>query len=137
MSITDKLRECINEYGVFAQPSRLLAIADRIDAKLAERYMKLPADADGVPIHVGDKLQRRSNGFQHGEVMGIGNGVFFTRHYMNDYHKHFASDAVHYREPTVEDVLREFAESIKDQNADFGELVIAEYAAKLRLAGDE
>jgi hypothetical protein len=35
-------------------------------------------------------------------------------------------------EPTVEDVLREFADGIKDQNADFAELAIAEYAAKLR-----
>jgi hypothetical protein len=31
-------------------------IADEIEAEIAERYMELPLDADGVPIHVGDVL---------------------------------------------------------------------------------
>lgn len=33
-------------------------VADEIEAEIAERFMKLPIDADGVPIHVGDKLDR-------------------------------------------------------------------------------
>ena len=37
--------------------------------------------------------------------------------------------------PTVEDVLREFADGIKDQNEDFTDLAIAEYSKRLALAG--
>ena len=32
-------------------------IADEIEREIAEKYMELPVDADGVPIHVGDKLK--------------------------------------------------------------------------------
>ena len=40
--------------------------------------------------------------------------------------------------PTVADVLREFADGIKNQNAGFTELAIAEYAKRLQLAeGDD
>lgn len=35
----------------------LLVIADEIEADIAERYMLLPVDADGVPIHIGDRLE--------------------------------------------------------------------------------
>lgn len=31
-------------------------IADAIEAEISEHYMRLPCDADGVPIHVGDKM---------------------------------------------------------------------------------
>ena len=34
-----------------------LIIADEIEAEIAERYMELPCDADGVPIRVGDELK--------------------------------------------------------------------------------
>lgn len=30
--------------------------ADRIDERIEREYVKLPVDADGVPIHVGDEL---------------------------------------------------------------------------------
>ena len=32
-------------------------IADEIEAEIAERYMLLPVDADGVPIQIGDLLE--------------------------------------------------------------------------------
>ena len=31
-------------------------LADEIEAEIAEKYMELPVDADGVPIHVGDVM---------------------------------------------------------------------------------
>lgn len=34
----------------------LLIIADEIEAEIAERYMELPKDADGVPVRIGDKM---------------------------------------------------------------------------------
>lgn len=70
MSITDELREWVNERFVglfsFEWVRDLNAIADRIDVEYAayraavdgmlKEYVKLPVDADGVPIHVGDEL---------------------------------------------------------------------------------
>ncbi len=70
MSITDELREWVNERFVGLLSSEwvrdLNAIADRIDVEYAayraavdaipKEYVKLPVDADGIPIHVGDEL---------------------------------------------------------------------------------
>lgn len=54
----------------------LVCIADEIEAEIAERYMELPLDADGVPIHVGDKMQ-----YHGGEpfiVCAVAPGVIHT-----------------------------------------------------------
>lgn len=32
-------------------------LADEIEAEISERYMLLPVDADGVPIHMGDTVE--------------------------------------------------------------------------------
>lgn len=40
----------------------LRVIADAIEAELAERYIELPVDADGAPIHVGDYLHSDETG---------------------------------------------------------------------------
>lgn len=37
--------------------ARAEAIADEIEAEVVERFMELPVDADGVPIHVGDMME--------------------------------------------------------------------------------
>lgn len=37
----------------------LLAIADEIEAEIEREYMRLPADADGATIHVGDVVASR------------------------------------------------------------------------------
>jgi len=50
-------------------------VADAIEKELKERYMELPVDADGVPIHVGDEMDcgehfgvQEVEGFIHGAV---------------------------------------------------------------------
>lgn len=37
-------------------------IADEIEREISERYIELPVDADGVPIHVGDVLETSEYG---------------------------------------------------------------------------
>lgn len=32
-------------------------MAEEVEREVAERYMELPVDADGAPIHVGDELE--------------------------------------------------------------------------------
>ena len=80
MSITDELRKWIDsiawlEDSVTQAHKNILAIADRIDERysvkverlekyraavdaMLKEYIKLPVDADGVPIRVGDKVTR-------------------------------------------------------------------------------
>ena len=70
MSITDELREFIDSLACHKDTRDMMRrIADRIDKEHAEavadalqlrgepdRWVELPVDADGVPIHVGDEL---------------------------------------------------------------------------------
>ena len=95
-------------------------------------YMPYPLDADGVPIHVGD-------------VMEVGNGrrdeVRFLTLNENGWafnEKGWVPNWSHHHAPTVEDVLRDYASRILIAGCiDKEDELVAEYAAKLRLAGDE
>jgi hypothetical protein len=137
--------------------------ADRLKAAVDKRedvtlwgvdYTPVPVDAEGVPIHVGDVMEA-DNGttfevehislYQWGwRCIGEGtdrSGVTCTAHAIPD-------GCRHHHAPTVEDVLREFAHvgiriaakhGIKAGEIDFyaDEEAIAEFAAKLRLAGED
>ena len=98
-----------------------------------EHYQLLPVDADGVPIRVGDVLTHGTVGCIRLTTKGWeivvgyngGSGVFNP-------------SAMNHRAPTVEDVLREFALACEDAGNAGPEVerIAAEYAAKLRLAGE-
>ncbi|MBR3313872.1 MAG: hypothetical protein IKG18_07010 [Atopobiaceae bacterium] len=118
----------------------------RLEAAASERedvtlfgvdYTPLPVDADGVPIHVGDVMEWPD--CSTAEVVGIGDGTFF---YVEDGEDaaewSSASDKIHHHAPTVEDVLREFLDNFHDASCIEAEAdVVAEYAAKLRLVGED
>ena len=106
-------------------------------------YAKLPVDADGKTIHIGD------------EICGYGypTGGVYCKAIVNErlilagtddepYHEWLMWDAGscrHYHKQTVEDVLREFVITL-DQNAHLSNGVartIDEYAPRLRLKEDE
>ncbi len=170
MSITDELRkiatktECANGRCEKLYRGDLEHIADRIDAEherqCAESWMRghdawaaidrsdemaehgwirLPKDADGVPIRVGDVLTDGEYKFKVFELAAFGDGSWSIRN--EDGNAWAACDVTHHHEPTVEDVLREFASAYDriggedDEHQKYLNL-IAEFAAKLRLAGD-
>ena len=170
MSITDELREWMRVVLTDDDPAH--AIADRIDAEheakvsywqgacyedgykegladnegaMAERgWVKLPVDADGVPIRVGDVMWQKDRitkrackaimGDTYVMLDGIQGAVY-------------AKGLTHYHAPTVEDVLRECCYKyhsllIDDMNDAINRVerdyiapdeIIAEYAAKLKL----
>lgn len=116
-------------------------------------WIRLPVDADGEPIHVGDVMEERSgHTFEVASIMvfgGSGNQLVFSdaRNFSSFREPH---DLRHHHAPTVEDVLREFAQEMNENlgmytgeaiDADewrkADERTIAEYAAKLTLRGDE
>ena len=133
MGITDELRKW--GYGFCGDTHDVVtAIADRIDAATVE----LPKDADGEYIHIGDVMEWCDSG-ETLTVEGIGRDVLF---YIDGENAEWAAarNKRHHHEPTVEDVLREFAEKITDSQIPgvhpTYEESIAEYSAKLRLAND-
>ena len=178
MSITDELRNYTEKQIKWLDMTKvhyrkLFAIADRIDAEhekqVAEaftkgaiegidmteehsvEYIELPKDADGEIIHVGDMMETERFGVV--EVEGfIHNAIAF-----NAYDPQPArictvpaNQCRHYHEPTVEDVLREFAEKMNENLGLYtGEAIdadewrsadaqtIAEYAKRLKLAESE
>lgn len=162
MSITDELRqvaakteEANGRCGKLYRGD-LDRIADRIDAEhkhaiayvddrdpetMAEHgWIKLPVDADGMLIRVGDVMEWPTTG-ETFEVVGLGDGVLF---YVEDGEERAdwteASTKRHHHPPTVEDVLAEFADRVCNSGHQWGldaADTIAEYAAKLRLKEDE
>ena len=153
VSITDELREFAaseaSDYDDWVDGIR--AIADNIDAahrsaleKLAAQvdesedgWVRLPVDADGVPIRPGDELVIFETG-EHIRAYDIelyddGRWLVCDDETMDSIHP----DRLRHRAPTVEDVLDEFfgKANLPDGTQTRAE-IIAEYAAKLRLAGE-
>ena len=131
----EKLREFVDDQFVISGQSYLqgMAIANSIEAEIAERYMKLPVYADGVPIHVGDRLGCKEQGGKYSdfEVTSISETLVFF-----DYGASFiAAVACHHVKPrTVEDVLMDVMSDFAD--ADFNdetlETITARYADEIR-----
>lgn len=119
-------------------------LADAIEAELADHYVELPVDADGEHIHIGDVMDNtHKDGFRAKRVTGIcyhegGHMTIEVDEVRLRWHD--AGKLRHHHPPTVEDVLREFADLVRKERielATVSEGTIAEYAAKLRLAGSE
>lgn len=159
-SYEDVRNPCNDREILHIPEEELLAIADRIDAEheadvstacrlaagldddaLAKRgYIALPVDADGVPIHVGDVMDGTCPSGKHvnGTVNAIGDGVFWLSNVQFSLKPDYMH---HHHAPTVEDVLREFAEKVIDSQIPSVhptyEEAIAEFAARLRLAEED
>lgn len=113
------------------------------DAAMRDGWAKLPVDADGVPIRIGDELDV---GFVARIVITDDEWPPYLYAYKETPHillQHFCSDVSHYHEPTVDDVLREIVRKCQPTYSKDGSYTtgltkeeFAEYAAKLRLAGE-
>lgn len=115
------------------------ALVEAVQDEIREGYIELPMDADGVPIRVGDKVVDWDTPRL---VVAVSEDSICLAGYESDsyYRMGIAKNYRHYHEPTVEDVLREFAEKVIDsQIPDVHptyEEAIVEYASKLRMAND-
>ena len=156
MSITNELREWASTKVPYGYGYQLLAIADRIDTEhkhaigyvddrdsetMAENgWGKLPKDANGKYIHIGDIMEWPSG--ETFEVIGIGGIGGDTLFYIDnddsivaDWTR--ASNKRHHKQ-TVEDMLTEFAAKLIERSelTNGTAQTIAEYAAKLQLKED-
>lgn len=152
MSITGELRKWNDETTILPITRRQLldAISDRIDAEhekairelnnladaIADSCVQLPKDANGEYIHIGDRMEHIELGYVL-EVIAVGVVCFIAWNtHLNRYCQYDSKLFRHHHEPTVEDVLREFAGTLASAENNWGSDVndaIAEYAAKLQL----
>lgn len=104
-----------------------------------EHYQLLPVDADGEPIHIGDVMENIVCPSVHREVSGVGVECFYGWDDGNGRYSQFSANCYrHHHEPTVEDVLTKFGIDWEyETNSEDRAALLAEYAAKLRLAKGE
>ena len=99
-----------------------------IGRELDERYMELPVDADGVPIHAGDEVSIDPKSPTVYEVEAVGDGVvvldgMFTRP---------ADECRRVKPDPVKELLALFLTACGDDDPHHYDEQIGEYAAKLR-----
>lgn len=116
----------------------LIAGAPMTDEHMAEHgWVRLPKDANGEPIHVGDTVEWLDEPHHPITVVGVGKNTLF---YIDDDANAQWTMAITKRHhaKTVEDVLRDMLDAWGElpSNAT-NEAIIAEYATKLRLAESE
>ena len=117
-------------------PGKVRKIADAVQAEVDEKYMKLPVDADGVPICPGDQMTDSSQridglGMAKWDVVAVNECAFYDMsggvHIPIGFH--------HVKPRTLEDVLNEFAEGAYDidgRDTDEWNPFVAKYAAEIR-----
>lgn len=105
-------------------------------------YTALPLDADGVPVHVGDKMVWRSL-YGNREIVRVVTGISNIDFFAYDADRHetvrcVSADYSHYHEPTVEDVLRELWDESHNELLSYSpsdrDAIIMRYAKRLQLA---
>ena len=166
MKSIEKLREslkaCTSEAGVelnrfdtyWITARACDVLIDGIEAEIAERYMELPVDADGMPIHMGDAVEGEL--LDDSTVKGTVCAFHLYDDEPNSVYIHVNVDGGgwtikelrltrchHVKQRTVEDVLRDFVneaewEQSPDSYEEIERRLITLYAAELRdlLGGD-
>lgn len=116
-----KLRKSADEISELATPCgaspdwmgvrrKIDALADAIEQEVAERYVPLPTDADGVPIHLGDVMEFSHFDIKHPVVRtvdGIGKDVFFAWCGERGYQQHDAKRYRHHQPDSWERIIED------------------------------
>ena len=90
----------------------LLIIADEIEREIESRYMELPVDADGVPIHVHDWIEVDDKK-QRVAAVAIGSAFWWEEdgcHWKQSFMCRYVKPR------TLEDVLTDFANEVVHQS---------------------
>ena len=125
----DKLRNIA--YGYAPNIRRQVNMAcDEINSEIAERFMELPLDADGVPIHIGDELFNKNKPTDVYKVTAIADNGYL-RIYHDTAHIH-SSQCRHVKPRTIEDVLYECFHDCMYKYPTGIEDIIGKYADELR-----
>ena len=142
MKSIDKLREAATYNPAFSDNATRIVCnyLSEIEAEIAERYMELPVDADGVPIHVGDEMVDSKTSRT---VVAVAPKSFMMDGYENGsfYRPGLAKNHHHVKPRTLEDVLVDMLEDAvgySDAHTDVSLVAVEKYADEIRelLGGD-
>jgi hypothetical protein len=143
MKALDRLRRCFDNYAILNTTTAKGVVrekADEIEHELKERYIEMPLDKDGVPIHVGDEMvscgRHRfrfivseldfTDAFVHA-VGIVGGAKYFFK----------PSEIVHYHKNPIEDMLRNLVTKARQIDVDGSPMLkesdIRELSDKLQL----
>lgn len=119
----------------------LVMIADAIEREVEERYVELPRDKDGERVSIGDTVHDHEEGYDF-KVDGF---MFWTNTtewwvFQDQAVQQKLSQCSVVKPPTVEDMLRVFADRVRNESMKFERVsdeTIAEYAERLQLREDE
>lgn len=120
----DLLRE---QFGIELKPGWVHACLCRFADEIEAAYMKLPVDADGVPIRVGDEIEYPNGRRDVVRFITINddlptfNGDWWT-----------ASKCRHVKPDTVEGIIAEVYHLVREAEDERG--LIADYAERIRKA---
>lgn len=110
----EELRRWVYEWSCdgkwLVSQSDLKDVLHAIEAEIAERFMELPVDADGVPIRVGDVMTLR-----HGkscEVVAVGETQFTGKKSGYENCVCHANLHHHVKPRTVESLVSDFADEV-------------------------
>lgn len=133
MDLIDKLCERISNstFSLNAMDD-LFGLIEEIEAEIGRDYIKLPVDADGVPIHVGDRVDWHGDAITIDWIEYDSTGECYVGKGAEDGKIPDAlapNECRHVKQRTIEDVLRDFRH---------GDLTIEGAADELRelLGGD-
>lgn len=137
MELHDALKAICNRFGVSTEWAAEDA-AKKVLAVLEREYMKLPVDANCVPIRPGDEMQMAFG--ESAEVVAVGSERWFFDHSCladnsDEYDFELAANSRHVKHDTVEGILGEAIQF--GANADTGtrlECVISDYAERIQKA---
>jgi hypothetical protein len=142
MESIEKLREYARELHMEPVSDAMLECAYEIESEIAEKYMELPVDADGVPIRVGDELCGYGLPDGGAIVKSLNGSMVIVgrldggENYAKSGLLWSANETRHYKPRTIEDVLREFTEKYQYCISDGGRAItLAKYADELRGMG--
>lgn len=109
-------------------------LLDKVEAEIEEFYMRLPLDADGIPIKVADLVEMQGHA---GAVWLIGINEFMC----TNRKCYSMNSCTHVKPSTLEDILRDYASDYRNtlSRFDAGESsgpspyeLVDKYAAKIR-----
>ena len=101
---------------------------DEIEREIAERYMPLPLDADGVPIRVGDAMDW--NGMKV-DVSGVGGDAVFWLDEDGEWQSTWSNELIRFKPDPLKALLNEFATDLANYKGDVDFDVYAERIREL------
>ena len=136
----DALKAICKKYDVSTEWAAEDAVR-KVFERIEHTHMKLPLDADGVPIHEGDKIQyiNESGGTgAHVEVCAVSEHYVF---YGEGKHFYKADTCRHVNPETVDSLLEKFYDEVGwdevDNHAQGHDELVRNYAERIRKAVEQ